>query len=199
MHGSATVGWVLSALCVVTSGACLLRAWGAAGGMQRRTACGEALMGLSMAVMALSGSAPVAVPPLAFAVPFGALAAWELTLLRRERRAAGHRLHHLVGALAMVYMAVAMQAAHGGAAAGHGHAGPAAGVPVLTGVLLAYFAAYVLGSGLRLLPVPAEATAALAGGGGAAGGACAVRDMPAVITACRLAMGTGMLAMLLML
>uniref|UniRef100_UPI0015EF13D0 DUF5134 domain-containing protein n=1 Tax=Streptomyces albidus (ex Kaewkla and Franco 2022) TaxID=722709 RepID=UPI0015EF13D0 len=143
MHGSATVGWLLTALCAVTSGACLLRARGA-GGMQRRTAGSEALMGLGMAVMALSGSVPVAVPSLAFVVPFGAVAVWELTLLResgRCRRPAVHHVHHLVGALSMVYMALAMQGASG--SGGHIHGGAAAaGLPLLTGVLLAYFAVY---------------------------------------------------------
>jgi hypothetical protein len=200
MHGSATVGWMLTALCAVTSGACLLRARGA-GGMQRRTAGSEAFMGVAMAVMALSGSVPVAVPPLAFVVPFGAVAAWELALLRESSRAerpAVHHVHHLVGALAMVYMAVAMQAAHGSSGHAHGTAVAAAGVPLLTGALLTYFAAYVLWAGLRLLPVPAEASASGAGAGPLWGG-CAVRDLPALATACRLAMATGMLAMLLML
>lgn len=73
----------------------------------------------------------------------------------------GHHLHHLVGSLAMVYMAVAMApgAAHatGGGHAGHGAgaAGPAGGVPLVTGALLVYYALYVLHAAGRLIPVPA--------------------------------------------
>ncbi|HWM37091.1 MAG TPA: DUF5134 domain-containing protein [Streptomyces sp.] len=240
MHGSAAVGWLLTALCAVTGAACLLRARGA-GGMQRSAARSEALMGLGMAAMALSGSvSTAAVPPLVFIVLFGAVGAWELLLLRetrqqgrgpgsewgpgpgpgpgrRARQGAAHRLHHLVGALAMVYMALAMQGAHGGAPAGHVHAGTtAAGLPLLTGALLAYFAVYVLRTGLRLAPVRADAAGAggrgvggtgggLSGTGTDAGaavrhcGGCAARDLPGLATACRLAMATGMLAMLLTL
>jgi hypothetical protein len=114
----------------------------------------------------------------------------------------------------MVYMAVAMPTAHGGGASVHAHTGAAAaaGLPVLTGVLLAYFAVYVLWAGPRVLPSPAQAVVAGGGGGrgGTAGGvgplsrdraarAVAVRDLPGLAAACRLSMGTGMLAMLLML
>jgi hypothetical protein len=218
MHGSATVGWLVTVLCAVTGGACLLRASGA-GGMRRRAAESEALMGLGMAGMSLSGSLAVAVPPLVFVMLFGAVGAWELTLLRgtpEGRPAAVHHLHHVVGAAAMVYMALAMPTAHGGGASGHAHAGgaAAAGLPVLTGVLLAYFAVYVLWSGPRVLPSPAAAVAVCGGGAGPLsrdGAVCdravedraerfgAVRDLPGLAAACRLSMGTGMLAMLLML
>jgi hypothetical protein len=64
----------------------------------------------------------------------------------------------------------------------------------VTGVLLAYFAGYVLWAGLRLVPVPvtggargAAATAAATGWG----------DRPELARACRLSMGIGMFAMLL--
>ncbi|HEV7625178.1 MAG TPA: DUF5134 domain-containing protein [Streptomyces sp.] len=214
MHSSATVGWLLTALCAVTGGACLVRARGA-GGMQRRTARSEALMGLGMAVMALSGSVPVAVPPLApmlvFVLLFAAVGAWELALLResrQERRPALHHVHHLVGALAMVYMTVAAHAPAGppsstaGAVSGHAHGGVSAGLPLLTGVLLAYFAVYVLRTGLRLLPGPAQALSGVpadTSSGGQTWGDCSAGDLPGLAAACRLAMGTGMLAMLMML
>jgi len=137
---------------------------------------------------------------------------------RRSRQGAA-RLHHLVGALAMVYMALAMQGAHGGTPPGHAHAETTtAGLPLLTGALLAYFTVYVLRTGLRLLPVHADTAGAggMSGGmdgtaGGFSGsgtdageavrhcGGCAARDLPGLATACRLAMATGMLAMLLTL
>lgn len=236
MHGSAAVGWLLTALCAFVAVVCLLRARGA-GGMRRRTARSEALMGLGMAAMALPGSASAAPSPLVFLVLFGAVGVRELTLLLEAREADGqreragprqarqarralpvHHLHHLVGAAAMIYMALAMQASHGaGAGAGAGGAvvggsgigdgaaagAGAAGLPLLTGALLVYYAAYVLRTGLRLLPAPAgEASGNATGspvGAASAGEVHAVRDLPGLPAACRVAMATGMLAMLLML
>ena len=119
---------------------------------------------------------------------------------------APRHLHHVVGALAMVYMATAMVAAPGGHA---GHGGT--GVPVVTGALLLYFAGHVLLSGARLAPVGAVA----AGGEGAPGGggdraACRAAeprpdgavgwaDRPELVLVCRLAMSMGMLAMLVLM
>ncbi|MEV6583082.1 DUF5134 domain-containing protein [Streptomyces sp. NPDC051582] len=166
--------WLLVLLCAVSGGYCLLRARrserAARGG-----AAGEALMGFGMAVMAVpSGIGPWG-PGILLTVFSGAVlhALWLL-------RSGVHHAHHLVGSLAMAYMALTM-------ADGHGHGG---GPPLVTGALLLYFAGYVLLGGARL---------ATAGGGGqpVVGGAPV---MPAELTrACRLAMGMGMLAMLLSL
>ncbi|MFJ5807341.1 DUF5134 domain-containing protein [Streptomyces sp. NBC_01426] len=179
--------WLLVLLCGVSGAYCLLRA-SRAGREGRGPAAGEAVMGLGMAVMA--------VPPGTGAwgarillVAFCAAAAHALWLLR----AGAHHAHHLVGSLAMAYMAYQGLAM----TAGHGHdtgAGAARGVPLVTGVLLVYFTGYVLLAGARLM----------AGGGGrpvvsAAGGqslAAAVGGAGELTRACRLAMGIGMLAML---
>ncbi|MFE0320591.1 DUF5134 domain-containing protein, partial [Streptomyces albogriseolus] len=104
------------------------------------------------------------------------------------RVSAGH-LHHVVGAGAMVYMAVVMAATQRGA---H-HGG--AGIPALTAALLLYFTAYVLVTGARLVPVPA-----LAGGPGVGprtGSGTGWGDRPELARACRLSMGIAMVAMLL--
>ncbi|MGW8376018.1 DUF5134 domain-containing protein [Streptomyces sp. ODS28] len=204
MHGPATVGWLLVALCALTGVSCLLRARGAVA-PQRRAAGSEALMGFGMAVMAVPATPVRTAPPAVFAALFAAAAAWELVLAREHfstRRGSGHHMHHLhhaLGALAMVYMALAMP----GAGAGHHHATTmeTAGVPLLTGALLAYFAAYVLGTGARLM----TPGGAVPGAGGTASapdtrpGTGRVRDEPAFALACRLAMGTGMFAMLVTL
>ncbi|WP_327358253.1 DUF5134 domain-containing protein [Streptomyces sp. NBC_01304] len=185
MHGPALAGWLLVALCAATGAYCLLRMRSSLA-QQRDTAGGEALMGFGMALMAVP--AAVAGPPrwawFGYAVVFGAAA---LRALWSARRSA-HHLHHLVGALAMVYMSVAMAVVPGGHA---GHGGPA-GVPLVTGLLLVYFAAYVLHSGTRLAPATATGTAGVGGGGGQAWG-----DRVELALACRLSMGIGMCAMLL--
>ncbi|MEU4871459.1 DUF5134 domain-containing protein [Streptomyces sp. NPDC021608] len=178
MHGPASPGWLLVALCAATGAYCLLRMRSGVE-EQRSAAGGEALMGFGMAAMA--------VPPAVFTPPgwawpvyaavFGAAALRALW----SARAGAHHLHHLVGAGAMVYMAAVMA---GTPAHAHGHG--SAGVPLLTGALLAYFTAYVLLAGARLLPAAAAGGAAVAWG-----------DRPEVARACRLSMGIGMLAMLL--
>jgi hypothetical protein len=177
-------GWLLVALCGATGAYCLVRMRGCCG-EPRTAAGGEALMGFGMAAMAL----PAAVPAprwgwVVYAAVFGAAALRALWPARRGTR----HLHHLIGSLSMIYMAVAMAPGGGGAA---GHA--ASGVPLLTGVLLAYYTVYVLRFGVRLIPAPAPvggaATAAVAGDG--------ARPEPAL--ACRLSMGIAMLAMLLTL
>ncbi|UCA50728.1 DUF5134 domain-containing protein [Streptomyces sp. WA6-1-16] len=201
MHGGASTGWLLMVLCAVSGAYCLLRTRTGAP-QERRTARSEALMGFGMAAMAVP--AAVLSPPgwawAVYAVLFGAAA---LRALRPALRG-GHHLHHLVGSLAMVYMAVAMAPAvtgsGGGGHAGHGAAG-AGGTPVLTGVLLVYYALYVLGSAGRLLPgagaTPAGGTVAADRGPGGFGGGTDRR--PELTTACRLTMGIGMFAMLLTL
>ncbi|MFF3487903.1 DUF5134 domain-containing protein [Streptomyces sp. NPDC002701] len=175
MHGPGSPGWLLVALCAATGAYCLLRMRSGVE-EQRRTAGGEALMGFGMAAMAVP--AAVLAPPrwawAAYAAVFGAAA---VRALWAARGSAGH-LHHLMGAFAMVYMAAVM--------AGGAHSG----VPVLTGVLLLYFTAYVLWTGTRLVPV---AAAGPAGGIRAPGWG----DRLELAHACRLSMGIAMLAMLL--
>ncbi|WP_094191932.1 DUF5134 domain-containing protein [Streptomyces katrae] len=152
MHGSATPlsasAWLLVLLCAVSGAYCLLRAR-RADRRARGMAAGEAVMGFGMAAMAVpSGTGPWG-PQILLAVCCGASvhALWLL-------RGGVHHAHHLVGTLSMVYMAVAMTAG-----SGHGHG--QAGLPVVTGVLLLYYAGYVLLGGARLvtaggvLPVPA--------------------------------------------
>lgn len=176
MHGPASPGWLLVALCAATGAYCLLRMRSSVE-EQRRAAGGEALMGFGMAAMAVPAAVftpPSWAWPLCAAV-FGAAAVHALWAARTS----AHHLHHLVGAGAMVYMAVVM-------AASPGHHG-GAGVPLVTGVLLLYFTGYVLLSGARLIPVAA--------GAGAAGWA----DRPELARACRVSMGIAMVAMLLTL
>ncbi|MER5760093.1 DUF5134 domain-containing protein [Streptomyces sp. NPDC002082] len=184
MHGPATSlstavsAWLLVLLCAASGAYCLRRAGRAGGG----PAAGEAAMGFGMALMAvplrLGGDWQA---PVLGAVFCGAAlhAVWLL-------RDGPHHTHHLVGSLTMVYMALAAGTGAGAAAGSAGHAhGQGAGLPLLTGLLLLYYAGYVVLGGARLVTVGA------AGPGGAPAG-------PAeVIRACRLAMGMGMLAMLL--
>jgi hypothetical protein len=202
MHGPALVGWLLVMVGAATGLLCLLRTRpGCAGGADRHAARDEGLMGFGMAVMAV----PVSVldprpwgPPL-FAVAFGAAAVRALLLARRDGRHA-HHAHHAVGAGAMAYMAVAM--VPGGTASHDGHV--PGGAPLLTGLLLAYFAAYVLAAGVRLASVPVVVQA----GGGGVGElprppavATVGRGLraPEMAAACRVSMAIGMLAMLLTL
>ncbi|BFO19426.1 hypothetical protein SHKM778_58140 [Streptomyces sp. KM77-8] len=112
----------------------------------RRAAGGEALMGFGMAVMAVP--AAVFTPPgwawPALAAVFGAAGLQALWTARTGVR----HLHHLIGAGAMVYMAVTM------ATAGQGRSPSRRGRHTpLTGALLLYFTAYVLATGVRLVPV----------------------------------------------
>ncbi|MEU7279923.1 DUF5134 domain-containing protein [Streptomyces sp. NPDC045431] len=190
MHGPAMSGWLLVALCAVTGAYCLARMRRCAGA-ERSAAAGEALMGFGMAAMAVPFSAPGAWA--VYAVVFGAAALHALWWA--ARRGTGH-LHHLVGSLAMVYMAVAMSGGGGGAHAGHGVAG-GSGVPLLTGALLAYYAVYVLRAGNRLVPMAVPGAGAVplgvAGRGEPAGAT------PGMVLACRVSMGLAMLAMLLSL
>ncbi|MER7481106.1 DUF5134 domain-containing protein [Streptomyces sp. NPDC126510] len=182
MHGPASSGWLLVALCAVTGAYCLARTRSGAEG-QRSAAGGEALMGFGMAAMAVP--AAVFTPPAwawtVYATVFGAAGVHALW----AARAGAHHLHHLVGAVAMVYMSVAMAGSPG-----HAHGPGGSGVPLLTGALLLYFAGYALLTGVRLVPV-----AAVAGGAGPAGWG----DRPELARACRLSMAIAMVAMLLTL
>ncbi|MFI5524501.1 DUF5134 domain-containing protein [Streptomyces platensis] len=199
MHGPVWVGWLLVLLGAAAGAYCLVRA--RSGPLaQRGEARGEGLMALGMAAMAW----PVAAPswsPWLFTAVYGAAGLWAL---------AHRHLHHAVGALAMAYMALAMvvpssqqaghtgqigQMAQMGQAGGTGpmaHAVPG-GVPLLTGLLLVYFTGYVLAAGVRLVPA-----AGAGAGDGAAGGPMTAAGA-GVLPACRVAMGIGMLAMLLAL
>lgn len=220
MHGPPLVAWLLVALSAVAAVSCLLR----------REARDEALMGAGMAVMAVPLSVfdprpwgtPVAAVVLTVVFALTALRA--LLLVRRP----GHHLHHAVCSAAMVYMAVVMGgmgAAHGGHAEHLAHTG--AGAPLLTGLLLLYFAGYVLRAGTALVAVPAPAHGAPRGplipaggaergiGGGGRGpgpgadpgadpgygrdGRLRLRHAPEVAAACRVSMALGMFAMLLTL
>ncbi|MGZ3097718.1 DUF5134 domain-containing protein [Streptomyces sp. H62] len=200
MHGPASSGWLLVALCAATGAYCLLRMRSSVE-EQRRAAGGEALMGFGMAAMAVP--AAVFTPPRwawpVYAVVFGAAGLRALWAARSGR----HHLHHLVGAAAMVHMAVAMAVSPAHA---HGHG--SSGVPILTGLLLLYFTGYVLLTGVRLIPVAAVAggvptaggpPTGVPAGGVPAGGVPAAGwgDRPELARACRLSMGIAMLAMLL--
>jgi uncharacterized protein DUF5134 len=183
VDGPAVVAWLLVVLSAASAVACGVRPG----------ARGEALLAVGMAVMAV----PMSVFELprwgtaALSVVFGAAAVHPL---RSSPHSAAHRAHHSVCAGAMVYMAAAMAGA-GTAHAGHaGHVHGGAGAPLLTGLLLAYFAGYVLRSGVLLV--------AVAGPPGVLsppGGAIRVRHAPEVATACRVAMALAMFAMLLTL
>ncbi|WP_069871217.1 DUF5134 domain-containing protein [Streptomyces malaysiensis] len=200
MHGSPLVGWLLVALCAATGAYCLLQMRGEPPGPVRRIAAAEALMGWGMAAMAVPSTAldPRPWGPLAFAGVFAVAAVRALLPVGRGAGLPGHRLHHAVGALAMVYMALAMMV---GGTGGHHHTGPmapdrmAGGVPLLTGVLLLYFAVYVVRSGLRLVPLT---DGAVDGAGAGPPGADWSRR-PELRHACRLSMGIGMFAMLVTL
>ncbi|GAA4929780.1 DUF5134 domain-containing protein [Streptomyces coeruleoprunus] len=195
MRGPVTSGWLLVALCAVTAAYCLVRMRRCTGA-ERQEAGGEAVMGLGMAVMGVP--ATVLSPPdglwAAYAVVFGAAGAralWGLSGFRAARCAGRgtHHGHHLVGSLAMVYMAVPMAGA-----AGTGHAGHSGGgLPLVTGALLVYYGVHVLRAGARLVPVaavaPASGTVAVTGPDRGDG-----REL---VAACRLVMAVAMLAMLL--
>ncbi|WP_308315284.1 DUF5134 domain-containing protein [Streptomyces sp. ISL-100] len=195
MHGQVMSGWLLVALCAATGAYCLLRLRSGRG-EHREGAAGEALMGFGMAAMAVP--AAVLAPPgwgwMLYAAVFGAAALRALWQARGSGAVHGHHAHHLVGSLAMVYMALVM--APGGASSAHaGHAAgyAAGGVPLLTGALLLYYAAYVLRSGVRLMPVAAGAVEA------GPGGRMAWGARPELALACQVSMGIGMIAMLLTL
>ncbi|PGH51854.1 DUF5134 domain-containing protein [Streptomyces sp. Ru87] len=237
MHGSPLAGWLLVAVCGASAGYCLLRMPYCAPG-PRRMAAGEALMGTGMAAMAVPVAAVAGLPwlPWLLAGVFaGSLVLAASCLLSGP--ADRHHLHHAVGAAAMVYMALSAPAGHAAGHAAHGSGGRAGVIPVLAGLLLVYFAGYVLAAGARLVPPPATAPGSAATGGSrsavtrrwppATGGPDGVRphragphrtapdrkhaagdlagrsgrtrawaQAPELVTACRVAMGIGMLVML---
>ncbi|WP_405442404.1 DUF5134 domain-containing protein [Streptomyces avidinii] len=184
MHGSATSlapyvsSWLLVLLCAVSGAYCLRRVRDAGG------AAGEAVMGFGMALMALplGGGEGWRIPVLA--VVFSGASLHALWLLR----GGAHHAHHLVGSLTMVYMTLGAGTGPGEVQGhGQGHAA-GAGAPLLTGALLLYFAGYVVLGGTRLITAGGAAAAPVAAGRG---------GPTELIRACRLAMGMGMLAMLL--
>ncbi|WP_101255999.1 DUF5134 domain-containing protein [Streptomyces barkulensis] len=195
MHGPEPVGWMLVVLCGAVGAYCLRRTRGGTPG-QRREAAGEAVMGLGMAVMALPASAVAPPPPAVFVALFGATAVYGLALLLFDGEHRLHHLHHTVGALAMLHMALAMAdaPAHGHHAAPSAHPASAAA----TGALLVYFALYALLAGARLAPAPdSPRLPGTATSGALRGPAPRPPRAPEVAAACRLAMGIGMFAMLL--
>ncbi|MBO8187658.1 DUF5134 domain-containing protein [Streptomyces spirodelae] len=208
MHGPATVGWLLVALCAVTGLVCVLRSRGPGCG-QRVGAQSEAAMGFAMAAMSvplLWGGSPVLHRASAwvFTAVFAALLARELWLLTADRHGTASppaKLHHLLGSAAMTYMALAM--ALGAPAGTHpagtgGHHSAPGGVPVVTGVLLAYFAGYVLWTGARLLPTEAGGPVPAGGPGQLEGTRSPSAVQHAQVAAgCEVAMGAAMFAMLL--
>lgn len=193
MHGPAVSCWLLVALCGAIGMYCLVRMRGCSG-QARAAAGGEALMGFGMAAMALP--ATVLVLPewgwAVYAAVFGGAALRAVWPARHGVRRL--HTHHLVGSLAMVHMAMAMTYGGGGGGGhGAGHAGQsAAGAELLTGVLLVYYAGYVLRSGVRLIPAASPV-------GGTATATVAWGARPELARACGLAMGLAMLAMLLAL
>ncbi|MFF4699142.1 DUF5134 domain-containing protein [Streptomyces chattanoogensis] len=195
MHGSPFVGWLLVLLCGAAGVYCLSRV--RTGPVAQRVEVrGEGMMASGMALMALPASAvaPPSWSPWLFVAAFGAMGLWALVC---------RHIHHAVGALAMVYMALVMvlppvggeraggvvQPHHLGHTGPMGHATPG-GVPLLTGLLLAYYTVFILAAGVRLAP------AAVVADGSAVDGP-EVDGRPAVVAACRVAMGIAMLAMLL--
>ncbi|MEW2414414.1 DUF5134 domain-containing protein [Streptomyces sp. NPDC046866] len=185
MHGPALSSsaslpaWLLVLLCAASGAYCLGRVR-RAGRAADGAAAGEGLMGLGMAAMAAPPGIGPWGPQILLAV-FCGTAVHAVWLLRGGL----HHGHHLVGSLAMAYMALAgLGAGAGTGAGGHGHGG---GPPLVTGALLLYYAGYVLLGGARLLPAALPGTAAVPAPGAPA----------ELARACRLAMGMGMLAMLL--
>ncbi|MFJ7249352.1 DUF5134 domain-containing protein [Kitasatospora sp. NPDC098652] len=190
MHGPTLVNWLLALLTATAGAYCLTRlrqpscaatphsaphaAHRAHPPLARESDAAEALMGLGMAAMAVTGAT---VPATVWAVLFGLPAAVFLLAALQTPRGRGHRLHHAVGALAMTYLALAMTVSP----TGHHHPA-AAGAPLLTGALLLYFGGYALWTGARLLRTPAGTL---------------VVGTTGLPQACRLAMGIGMFAMLL--
>ncbi|MCX3058943.1 DUF5134 domain-containing protein [Streptomyces beihaiensis] len=212
-------GWALVGLATATGLMCLNRARVMDDRGARRTACSEAVMGFGMALMAAPGFV-AALPlwgPVLLVVVFGAVALRVIVFARGE----GHRLHHGVEAVAMVYMAVvmlpavmretgaSMAAGVGGAdgmsgmsdmsgmAHGHGMGGGGMGVPWVNALMLGYFAAYVVWAGVRLVPVPVGEVAQAGAGGGGRPAPVSVWRAHALGDACRLSLGMGMLVMTL--
>lgn len=185
MHGPVSAAWLLVALCLASGAYCLLRM--RAPGPDGQGAAGEALMGFGMAAMAVP-AAFVTLPPAAWFAGAAVFTATGVHAALTARRSP-HHLHHLVGAAAMVYMALVMAAAP---AAHHAHAGPG-GLPALTGLLLVYFAGYALVAGAGLIPAPVGGP----GSSGPVGGPPGWGERAELALVCRLTMAIAMVSMLL--
>ncbi|WP_328375294.1 DUF5134 domain-containing protein [Streptomyces sp. NBC_00440] len=223
MHGSSMSGWLLMALSAATGAYCLLRMRSTS--QQARTAAGgEAVMGFGMAAMALP-AAMGTLPGWGWTVLAAVFAAGGLRALWQLRSSA-HHLHHLVGSLAMVYMALTMTAgmasggAHGGAMDGGAMDGGAMDGGAMDGgamdggamsggsmehashsaggipLLTGALLAYYAVYVLRTGATLVPAVSVATGGGGPAG-AIGWGARPELALACRLAMGMAMFAMLL--
>lgn len=192
MHGPEAAGWLLVALCAGIGGYCLrwCTRWARSGPpWWRQVTAVEGAMGLGMAAMALPAGL-AAGPAAAWAAFFAAMAVWCLLLCRAR---VPHGAHHALEAAAMAYMALAM------AVTPPAHASHApAGVPWLTGLLLAYFAGHALRTGRALVP----AVPAVPGHGRAARGpqlpapGVGRARPPEVAAACRLALSVATVTML---
>lgn len=204
MHGAPVLGWLLAALTGAAGLYCLARLCTSApragctggtggGGADRESDAAEALMGLGMAAMALPPAHHGGLPPAAWAAVFAAVAAWFAAASLRRSGDRAHRLHHMVGAAAMLCMVLAV-AAPGGPGGHAEHAGmtmasSSSSLPApLTGALLLYFGAHALRTAGGLLR-PEGAVAGAAG--------LPLLQTPGMPRACRLVMGVGMVAMLL--
>ncbi|WP_037914818.1 DUF5134 domain-containing protein [Actinacidiphila yeochonensis] len=198
MHASPLVAWLLVALSTATSVSCLLRTGGRS----------EAAMGLGMAVMALPvlRSWPWLVLALCAVCAVSTAATVRAVLpVRPGGTVRGHRIHHVVGSAAMVYMAAAAAESARAASDRSGGMAMGGGVPLVTALLALYFAGFVLRSGARLVAVgpPTDLIpGAPAGTAPATGSVRAVprlRNSPEVALACRVSMALGMLVMLLLM
>ncbi|MCX4750669.1 DUF5134 domain-containing protein [Kitasatospora sp. NBC_01287] len=217
MHGPAVLSWLLVVLTTATGLLCLLRLRRPGTGTRhpagllrdgahpgsRESDAAEAAMALGTAAMVLLGDR---LPAPLWVGLFGLLGAASLCAAAGPRASGrrAHRLHHVMGAGAMAYMALAMGQ---GARAEHPGMAMPMGLPVVTGLLLLYFGGYTLWSGSRLLSVAAHPGGPVAGtaggtdpaGTGAGAGPEGGLLGGALPQACRLAMGVGMFAMLLVL
>lgn len=110
--GSQVIDVLLAVLCL---GIGMLHLGTASGRVGEAVAHG--VMGLGMAAMFVPALDPL--PQWAWIVVFGALAVWAAAATLRDRGLAGHGLHHLVGAAAMLFMVLAPHR-HGGAEAAGG-------------------------------------------------------------------------------
>ncbi|MET7641322.1 DUF5134 domain-containing protein [Streptomyces sp. NPDC005438] len=180
-HLPSGTAWLLTGLCAWTGVLCTLdHLRRRAAGHPRRDADGpgspgaEACMAWAMALMALP-SVGARVHPLVWVAIF---AGWGLARLPGVARHGWEGLGHLAGALAMVYLGLAMSAP--GSGTGHG-----GGLPWLTGALLLYYAAEVLLLGLRLAPVTAGAPVETSG-----------PRSTGLPVACRICLGLAMIVML---
>jgi hypothetical protein len=115
-------------------------------------------MGFTMAVMALPTPFRADVPALVWWLVLAPGAGWSLVSAARTRTHRRHHAEHVLGHLAMLYVAVAMA----GSTHGIGQlaaVSQAAGLPWFTGTLIVVFTADAVFAGTRvLLPASAGAT-----------------------------------------